>query len=100
MFNLIETSYLITVMISFLRLNSTFSLRAIFCQMGLSLTTLLAPNPSLAADKITFIYPPFGQFDIQIADLATFAQTGEVPGRTHLKAVQLKEHYRWMDKGK
>ncbi|MEB3191990.1 MAG: alpha/beta hydrolase [Snowella sp.] len=66
-------------MISFPSLNSTFSLRAIFCQMGLSLITLLTPNPSLAADKITFIYPPFGQFDIQIADLANFAQTGEAP---------------------
>lgn len=30
----------------------------------------------LAAEQISLVYPPFGTFNIQVSDLATFAKTG------------------------
>ncbi len=37
-----------------------------FC-LGVALT--LTTSPVWAADKITFFYPPFGQFDVLVKDL-------------------------------
>ena len=37
---------------------------------------------------------------VAASNVLPYTIVGGNPGRTHLKAVQLKEHYRWMDKGK
>ncbi len=45
---------------------------------GLMLSSSLTALPTWAADKITFLYPPFGQFDVSIQDLSNFAETGKI----------------------
>lgn len=37
--------------------------------------------PAMSAEKISFWYPPFGQFVIPISDLETFAKTGQLSKR-------------------
>lgn len=39
------------------------------------------PSPVISAEKISFWYPPFGQFIIPISDLETFAKTGKLTKR-------------------
>jgi predicted dienelactone hydrolase len=46
-----------------------------FC---LGLAVALTISPVWAADKITFFYPPFGQFDVSIKDLEIFANEGKI----------------------
>ncbi len=46
-----------------------------FC-LGVALT--LTTSPVWAADKITFFYPPFGQFDVLVKDLEIFANEGKI----------------------
>lgn len=43
------------------------------------LSTIFAPLPSFAAERIVFTYPPFGDFYISIKSLEIFAKQGEVP---------------------
>ncbi|MFN9856605.1 MAG: alpha/beta hydrolase [Pseudanabaena sp.] len=38
-------------------------------------------SPAMSAEKISFWYPPFGQFIIPISDLETFAKTGKLTKR-------------------
>jgi len=39
------------------------------------------PAPAMSAEKISFWYPPFGQFIIPISDLEKFAKTGQISKR-------------------
>jgi predicted dienelactone hydrolase len=39
---------------------------------------LLTPTRSLSAERITFYYPPFGDFSVSTYDLEVFANTGKV----------------------
>ena len=42
------------------------------------ITTNLSALPSVAAEKITFFVPIFGEFQISVEDLAVFAEEGEI----------------------
>lgn len=42
----------------------------------LGVAAALWGHGGLAAEQLSLVYPPFGTFDIQVSDLATFAKTG------------------------
>ena len=44
----------------------------------LGASAVLFPVAATAAERITFNFPPFGQFDIEVEDLQNFVDTGEV----------------------
>ncbi|MFM7575374.1 MAG: hypothetical protein ACKO5Q_00300, partial [Microcystaceae cyanobacterium] len=48
-------------------------LQSLGLAFGLTLSSSFLALPIRAADKITFVYPPFGQFDVSIQDLSNFA---------------------------
>ncbi|MFM8296301.1 MAG: alpha/beta hydrolase [Microcystaceae cyanobacterium] len=53
-------------------------LQSLGLAFGLTLSSSFLALPIRAADKITFVYPPFGQFDVNIRDLSEFAETGKI----------------------
>ncbi|MDF5709155.1 MAG: alpha/beta hydrolase [Nostoc sp. S4] len=47
--------------------------------LGLSfVSTFLTATPGLAADRISFYYPPFGEFSLSVDSLETFAKEGKI----------------------
>lgn len=47
--------------------------------LGLSLlSTFLSATPGLAAERISFFYPPFGEFSLPVNSLQTFAKEGKI----------------------
>ncbi|MEA5478225.1 alpha/beta hydrolase [Pseudanabaena galeata UHCC 0370] len=44
-------------------------------------SAIFKPSPAISAEKISFWYPPFGQFTIPIPDLETFAKSGKITKR-------------------
>ena len=42
------------------------------------ISTVLTATPSIAADQITFDYPPFGEFTLATESLETFAREGKI----------------------
>ncbi|MGL5033046.1 MAG: alpha/beta hydrolase, partial [Microcystaceae cyanobacterium] len=68
-------------MLKFSRQKLSLGLKVCLCQVSLVLTASLIPLnvPRVqASETITFRYPPFGQFNVAVKDLVTFAETGEV----------------------
>ena len=55
--------------------------RKFLFNLCLGIALCLTSIPVLAADKITFFDPPFGEFDILIKDLAIFANEGKITPR-------------------
>ena len=49
--------------------------RLVFCTIGIF--AALYPSATLAAERITFSFKPFGQFQIKVEDLSAFVATGE-----------------------
>jgi predicted dienelactone hydrolase len=49
-----------------------------FISLVLGVSAVFFPVAVVAAEKITFNFPPFGQFNVKIDDLETFVTTGEV----------------------
>jgi predicted dienelactone hydrolase len=48
-----------------------------YLSLGL-LSTLLTATPGIAADGISFFYPPFGEFSLSADSLETFAKEGKI----------------------
>ncbi|NEU81746.1 alpha/beta hydrolase [Nostoc sp. UIC 10630] len=47
--------------------------------LGLGLlSTFLTSTPGLAAERISFFYPPFGEFSLSVDSLETFAKVGKI----------------------
>ncbi|MEH2140664.1 alpha/beta hydrolase [Nostoc sp.] len=47
--------------------------------LGLSLlSTFLTATPGLGAERISFYYPPFGEFSLSVDSLETFAKVGKI----------------------
>ncbi|MFN6539853.1 MAG: alpha/beta hydrolase [Nostoc sp. EkiNYC01] len=47
--------------------------------LGLSfVSTFLTATPGLGAERISFYYPPFGEFSLSVDSLETFAKTGKI----------------------
>jgi predicted dienelactone hydrolase len=47
--------------------------------LGLALlSTFLTATPGLGADRISFFYPPFGEFSLSVDSLETFAKEGKI----------------------
>ncbi|MCC5615857.1 alpha/beta hydrolase [Nostoc sp. CHAB 5836] len=47
--------------------------------LGLGLlSTFLTATPGLGADRISFFYPPFGEFSLSVDSLETFAKEGKI----------------------
>ncbi|MEA5604829.1 alpha/beta hydrolase [Nostoc sp. UHCC 0252] len=47
--------------------------------LGLGLlSTFLTSTPGLAAERISFFYPPFGEFSLSVDSLETFAKEGKI----------------------
>ncbi|MEA5489263.1 alpha/beta hydrolase [Pseudanabaena sp. CCNP1317] len=44
-------------------------------------SAIFKPSPAISAEKVSFWYPPFGQFTIPIPDLETFAKSGKITKR-------------------
>lgn len=54
-------------------------IRKLLVRLGLTFCGLCSATiPALAAEHITFLYPPFGEFSIAVADLEVFAKEGRV----------------------
>ncbi len=50
------------------------------------LSTLLTATPGIAADRISFFYPPFGEFSLSADSLETFAKEGKITDELALYA--------------
>lgn len=48
-----------------------------YLSLGL-LSTFLTANPGLSAERISFFYPPFGEFSLPVDSLETFAKEGKI----------------------
>ncbi|WGV27118.1 alpha/beta hydrolase [Halotia branconii] len=48
-----------------------------YLSLGL-LSTLMTATPGMAADRISFFYPPFGEFSLSTDSLETFAKEGKI----------------------
>jgi predicted dienelactone hydrolase len=48
-----------------------------YLSLGL-LSTFLSANPGLSAERISFFYPPFGEFSLPVDSLETFAKEGKI----------------------
>ncbi|HYW19738.1 MAG TPA: alpha/beta hydrolase [Nodularia sp. (in: cyanobacteria)] len=48
-----------------------------YLSLGL-LSTFLTATPGLGAERISFFYPPFGQFSLSVESLETFAKSGKI----------------------
>jgi predicted dienelactone hydrolase len=46
--------------------------------LGIGISSVFIPVVAEAAERITFNYPPLGEFYIQVDDLETFAKTGKI----------------------
>ncbi len=54
------------------------NIRSGLISLILGVSSVLFSFSVTAAERITFNYPPFGQFDIKVADLEAFATKGEI----------------------
>ncbi|AUT03980.1 dienelactone hydrolase [Nostoc sp. CENA543] len=48
-----------------------------YLTLGL-LSTFLTAKPGIAAERISFFYPPFGEFSLPVSSLETFAKEGKI----------------------
>ena len=53
-------------------------IRSNLISLVLGISSILTTTPILAAEKIAFNFPPFGQFKIKVDDLEAFATDGEI----------------------
>ncbi|MEH1939367.1 MAG: alpha/beta hydrolase [Nostoc sp.] len=54
-------------------------MKKFFRYLGLGLlSTFLTATPGLGAERISFFYPPFGEFSLSVDSLETFAKVGKI----------------------